>query len=182
VNKTAAEGMLRSEFDSGDYPIVAVSTVGYGNMAQRRDKHNLFGVGVGGRIDLYVRNFSDLYSVTKTVYGRLDGVSNGGGTYKLTLSPADFPGGCWVKSVADPFASGSSSESDEPESEQVLQAAAEGMELPLEEAAAVFEALFIMVHGYASLIANNAMPYDPASIAETLQTVAENFFEKGEEE
>ena len=68
-----------------------------------------------------------------------------------------------------------------PESEQVLQEAAKGLELPVEEAAAVFEALFIMVHGYASLIANNAMPYDPASIAETLQTVAESFFEKGEE-
>ena len=57
----------------------------------------------------------------------------------------------------------------------MLQEAAEGLELPVEEAAAVFEALFIMVHGYASLIANNAMPYDPAAIAETLQTVAESF-------
>lgn len=69
-----------------------------------------------------------------------------------------------------------------PESEQVLRAAAEGMELPPEEAAAVFEALFVTVHGYASLIANNAMPYDPEAVAQTLRTVAESFFGKGEEE
>jgi len=99
VSKTAAEGMLRAEFDSGEFPIVAVSAVGYGDIAQRRDKHNLLGVGVGGRIDLYVRNFSDLYTITKTVKGTLAG----SGVYVLDISPSDFPGACWIKSVSDPF-------------------------------------------------------------------------------
>ena len=68
-----------------------------------------------------------------------------------------------------------------PEAEQVLQAAAGELELPMDEAAKVFETLFVTVHGYASLIANNAMPYDPEAAAQTLRTVAESFFGKGEE-
>ena len=107
VNKTACEGMLRDEFDDGNYPIIACSVAGYGSGVQRRDQHNLFGVSVGGRIDLYVRNFGDLYTVTKTVYG----TKTKDGEYQLTLSPSDFPGSCWVKSVSDPF-SGSSESSE----------------------------------------------------------------------
>ena len=99
VSRTACEGMLRSQFDSGQYPMVAVSVAGYGDGVQRRDKHNLFGVGVGGRLDLYVRNFVDLYTVTKTV----EGVRTADGRYDVRLLPDDFPGSCWVKSVADPY-------------------------------------------------------------------------------
>lgn len=102
VNKTAVEGMLRSNFDSGEFPIVAVSAAGYGNGVQRRDKHNLMGVGVGGRVDVYIRNFSDLYTVTKTVSGKL--VSDG--KYVLDIAPGMFPGACWIKSVSDPFTAG----------------------------------------------------------------------------
>ena len=97
VSKSACEGMLRDEFDSGKYPILDCSTVGYGNSAQRRDKHNPFGVGIGGRIDLYVRNFGDLFTITKTVIGTRESE----GVYRLHLSAEDFPGGCWVKSVSD---------------------------------------------------------------------------------
>ena len=97
VSKNACEGMLRDEFDEGDNPIVACSTVGYGNRAQRRDRHNPFGVGIGGRIDLYVRNFGDLYTVTKEVPG--EKISDG--RYFIQISPEDFPGSCWVKFVSD---------------------------------------------------------------------------------
>ena len=99
VNKTAAEGMLRAQFDSGEFPMVAVSAVGYGNAAQLRDRHNVFGVSVGGRVDLYVRNFSNFFTVTKTV----SGAKTADGKYFLTVSAADFPGACWIKSVSDPF-------------------------------------------------------------------------------
>ena len=104
VNKTAVEGMLRAEFDAGEFPIIGVSSVGYGNPAQRRDKHNILGVGVGGRIDVYVRNFSDLFTITKTV----EGVLVGSGKYKISIPPGMFPGACWVKSVSDPFTNGDS--------------------------------------------------------------------------
>ena len=101
VHKTAVEGMLRSEFDAGEYPIVAVSAVGYGNDAQRRDKHNLFGVGVGGRVDVYVRNFTDFFTITQTLEGTFDGNA----TYTINVPRDAFPGACWIKSVSDPFTS-----------------------------------------------------------------------------
>lgn len=102
VNKTAVEGMLRAQFDAGEFPIVAVSAVGYGHAAQRRDKHNICGVGVGGRVDVYVRNFGDLYSETRIVTGTYleDGM------YVIEVAPGLFKGACWIKSVSDPFTSG----------------------------------------------------------------------------
>ena len=41
-----------------------------------------------------------------------------------------------------------------------------------EETVAYFEPLVALVHGYASLIANNAMIYDPEAIRQALVTVA----------
>jgi len=106
VHKTAVEGMLREKFDSGEYPMVAVSSVGYGDAAQRRDKHNVFGVGVGGRVDVYVRNFSDVFTMTKTLDGTLD--EDGNGKYSISVPPGTFPGACWIKSVSDPFSKSTS--------------------------------------------------------------------------
>lgn len=101
VNKTAVEGMMRAEFDAGEFPIVAVSAVGYDNVSQRRDKHNILGIGVGGRIDVYVRNFSDLFTITKIERGTL--VDGSEGVYELNIPAGEFPGACWIKSVSDPF-------------------------------------------------------------------------------
>lgn len=116
VNRIAVEGMLRSRFDAGNYPIMAVSAAGYGDGVQRRDKHNVFGVGVGGRVDVYVRNFTDMFTITKMV----EGSKTGDGSYEMALSAEDFPGACWIKSVADPVnnvvSSGSSSSPEEPAS------------------------------------------------------------------
>lgn len=126
VNKTAVEGMFRSEFDSGDFPIVAVSAVGYGNIAQRRDMHNIFGVSVGGRVDVYVRNFSDLFTLTNTVQGVKKTLDDGSVIYSIDVPTGMFPGACWIKSVADPYgstSSGSSSEASVKE-EQVLESLA----------------------------------------------------------
>lgn len=99
VNKYSCEGMLRDKFDDGNYPIRACSAVGYGNGAQRRDKHNPFGVGIGGRIDLYVRNFGDVFTITKTIIGTK--TPDKDGEYDLTITAEDFPGSCWVKFVGD---------------------------------------------------------------------------------
>ena len=40
-------------------------------------------------------------------------------------------------------------------------------------AAQTFEALYVAVHGYASLIANNAMPYDQEQVQRTLVAIGE---------
>ena len=60
-----------------------------------------------------------------------------------------------------------------PEAEGVLAAAAEGMQMPAEEAVKVFEILFAAVHGYAALIANNTIQYDEKEIAEKLDILTE---------
>ena len=108
VNKNAVEGMLRSKFDDGNYPIIAVSTVGYGNDAQLRDKHNVFGVGVGGRVDVYVRNFTDFYTKTETFRGAK--VEDKDGVYEIDIPSGSFPGSCWIKSVEDFLGTGENTE------------------------------------------------------------------------
>lgn len=97
VNRNACEGMLRDEFDKGNFPLVACSVAGYRDGVQRRDKHGVFGVGIGGRMDVYVRNFNDIFTKTETV----EGVKTEDGSYKLDISPDTFPGSCWVKSVSE---------------------------------------------------------------------------------
>jgi AcrR family transcriptional regulator len=43
-----------------------------------------------------------------------------------------------------------------------------------------FEALYVAVHGYASLIANNTMPYDPATVESTLALIGNVLLKEGE--
>jgi hypothetical protein len=43
-----------------------------------------------------------------------------------------------------------------------------------------FEPLYAAVHGYASLIANNGMDYDPATIRRSLVSLAEAIIGKDE--
>ena len=60
-----------------------------------------------------------------------------------------------------------------PEAAGILAAVCEEEGLPAEAAAAFFEPLAALVHGYASLIANNTMQYDPDAIRKTLLAIAE---------
>ena len=60
-----------------------------------------------------------------------------------------------------------------PEAAEILAAVSEEEGLTTESAAAFFEPLVAVVHGYASLIANNAMKYDPDMIRKALSTIAE---------
>ena len=65
-----------------------------------------------------------------------------------------------------------------PETAGVLSAVSTEEELSPEDAAAFFEPLAALVHGYASLIANNAMKYDPEAVRRALITVAEGLERK----
>ena len=60
-----------------------------------------------------------------------------------------------------------------PETADVLAAVSTEVELTTEEAAAFFEPLVAVVHGYASLIANNGMKYDSDAIRSALMMIAE---------
>ena len=65
-----------------------------------------------------------------------------------------------------------------PEVAGVLSAVSAEEALTPEDAAAFFEPLAAVVHGYASLIANNAMKYDPDAIRNALITIAEGLERK----
>lgn len=109
---TAVEAQLRDRYDDTENTIVAVSVCGYGNRAQLRDKHNLFGTAVGGRADVYVRNFTDLPIADNTaVFGQLESYDeeSGTGTFSLTISHETVPGIISVYSVTDPVSSAISS-------------------------------------------------------------------------
>ena len=60
-----------------------------------------------------------------------------------------------------------------PETAGVLTAVSAEEELSPEDAVAFFEPLAAVVHGYASLIANNAMKYDPDAVRGALIAIAE---------
>ena len=65
-----------------------------------------------------------------------------------------------------------------PETAGILSAVSAEEELTPEDAAAFFEPLAALVHGYASLIANNAMKYNPDAIRRALITIAEGLERK----
>ena len=60
-----------------------------------------------------------------------------------------------------------------PEVSGVLAAVSAEAGLTAEEAVSFFEPLAALVHGYASLIANNAMKYDPDAVRNALTAIAE---------
>ena len=64
--------------------------------------------------------------------------------------------------------------------ENLLEIASNEEGLTLEEAMSYFEPLYAAVHGYASLIANNGMDYDPATIRRSLVSLAEAIIGKDE--
>jgi hypothetical protein len=55
----------------------------------------------------------------------------------------------------------------------VIAAAARDLEMPQKDALDFFEILFSMVHGYGSLIANNALEYDEEALRRNLTAAAE---------
>ena len=67
-----------------------------------------------------------------------------------------------------------------PETAEILSAVSEEEGLAIEDAVDYFEPLAAVVHGYASLIANNAMKYDPEAIRNALITIA-NGLERGKQ-
>ena len=65
-----------------------------------------------------------------------------------------------------------------PEADGLLQTAGRILKMDKSEARQAFLVLFSAVHGYASLLANNAMPYEPETAKAMLRSL-ERAFEKG---
>lgn len=68
-----------------------------------------------------------------------------------------------------------------PEVAQIVEATSSELGLPQDAALCAFEALYVAVHGYASLIANNAIAYDPTAIKKTLTAIAEGLLRETSE-
>lgn len=77
----------------------AVSCVGYRDRAQLRDKHNVLGIAVGGRVDVYVRLFDAPGVVSFMADGVLDPVRSSGDTKVYRVAIPSFPGFYAVKYV-----------------------------------------------------------------------------------
>ena len=65
-----------------------------------------------------------------------------------------------------------------PETKILISSAAKELKISEKEAIKAFEVLFIMVHGYASLIANNAMKYNDKTIKDTLLKTGKEMMKK----
>ena len=65
-----------------------------------------------------------------------------------------------------------------PETAGILTAISAEENFTTQEAVSFFEPLAALVHGYASLIANNAMKYDPEAIRKALTMIAEGLERK----
>ena len=66
-----------------------------------------------------------------------------------------------------------------PEAAPLLEVAGLALDGDRSVVAKHFEALYVAVHGYASLVANNAMTYDPEAAKQTLIAIAEGLLQNG---
>lgn len=81
---------------------VAQSPVGYGDPAQLRDKHSIFPVALGGRVDWYVRTQAQFARLTLTKTAVLVSKAGNLGTWQISLLRDDAPGYYEVESVLLP--------------------------------------------------------------------------------
>lgn len=98
-NRISVDAMVRN----GQYPqhtlynsdfanIVAMSTVGFGDVEMQRDQHWLFPVSGGGRSDLYLRSQQLPQSVVLQKTATFIGSSSNGGTWQFSIGRDDAPG------------------------------------------------------------------------------------------
>jgi hypothetical protein len=83
---------LRNVFPS----LVSSHSIGYGEEAQLRDKHNIFGTAVGNKVDTYIRTFRAPVSrlLEKTGTKLSDGV------YQFQIARTDAPGFSIIRGIA----------------------------------------------------------------------------------
>lgn len=77
--------------------LVAISAQGYGDRVQLRDKHNPFGVAMGGKVDIFVRTFQQPAFITLEKIGERISPNN----YKIKIDAIDAPGFYAVRAVTD---------------------------------------------------------------------------------
>lgn len=97
TNAFSVEATLTSR-TGGSPRIHALSCVGYRSRAMLRDRHNVLGVSVGGRVDVYVRAFDAPQTVTVVLDGVRVESSDSAPRYRIDI-PATYRGAYAVKRV-----------------------------------------------------------------------------------
>jgi len=94
TSENAISTRLKNEFSE----IVNVSIAGFGDEEMLRDKHNVFGIAVGSRVDVYLKTFSEptKRTITKVATKVSDGV------YTFDLTPDEVGVIYFVSGVTSP--------------------------------------------------------------------------------
>ena len=97
-SRISIDSILRDP-DQGNFGSVlyATSVLGYGNQGQLRDKHNAFGVAVGGRADIFVRTYAQPHVLTLMKTATKIAVH----TYQFTIEAAEAPGYYAIRALTD---------------------------------------------------------------------------------
>jgi len=93
-SQQAITSTLQTQFST----LRELSAVGFGAEAQLRDKHNIFGSAMGGKVDLYIRPTTSVDTLTLPVTATK--ASNG--VYYFTITKDEAPGAQLIRSVTSP--------------------------------------------------------------------------------
>lgn len=99
-SRQSVEGVLRTALPS----TVAVSSVGAGDAEQLRDRHGLFPVSAGGKVDVFLRSAALYQKLVLSVSATLISAVGSVGTWQLGLGRDDAPGFYEVEKVLLPDA------------------------------------------------------------------------------
>lgn len=96
-SRNSIEARLRDNFTGTAVSIQALSSQGYGDRTQLRDKHNPMGFACGSRVDVYARNFTS--PAVKLL--RKTGVRIGSNTYRIGIAASEAPGYYAIRSISE---------------------------------------------------------------------------------
>jgi len=96
-SRTSIDAKLREYFEDTAVRIQSISSQGYGDRTQLRDKHNPMGTAVGSRVDVYMRTFTSPNVVTLQKTGTLVAPN----TYQFEIAADEAPGFYAIRSISE---------------------------------------------------------------------------------
>jgi len=96
-SRTSIDAKLRDHFEDTSISIQDLSSQGYGDRTQLRDKHNPMGFAVGSRVDIYARTFT----TPQVVLLQKTGTRVGANTYQFTIERTEAPGYYILRSISE---------------------------------------------------------------------------------
>jgi len=78
------------------------SIIGYGDTEMLRDRHTIFPISYGGRVDWYIRGQEPLQRATKTIEATCIAINGSNSTWQFSLGKTVFPGFYEVSKIRRP--------------------------------------------------------------------------------